>query len=445
MSRFDSIFQKPTGEEAEAGPLISGAPGAFVGAIRSARRNLKRPKEVGELIPPAAVRQAQRLQHIVRMPRMLEEVYVRGYENLPLRKESAPILALSHKKFQDVAAIVELIAGRPLDRFHDITLIAQGGLFSAMYAYRDMVPAFCKRGAAAVALRRPAVYFAHRLGNFLRQTFTDVNAYPVYREGRDIPISEEDFQDPNFAGPRITGRSYADFVKYANRETLKSVLRVQKDMEERNRMFFIMPEGGYCHDGSVAPLQDFLGVFAFRKQAPTVFGALSYDELCPDRLGRISAFINLLPPSPPPQTKQAGVADFLDEGRRLLTEHTVILASHLIAAVVYEYLERDESFGIDDLRDAFDAHCCELVAAAAEPSSAITCDPGLAKPEYRADRLRRFLRYGSSRYFQKDGRGRLRVSKANIEGFAHSERTVNDIEWNRNHARHFYAARDAAK
>ncbi|MEQ9362812.1 MAG: hypothetical protein RIF32_01135 [Leptospirales bacterium] len=441
MPFYKILFQTKPTDGADEAPAASTNAAPFVEAIHQARRNLRRRQEICQLISPGAVRQARRLQNWVRFPRMLERVYVRGYENLPLRSEPAPILALSHKKIHDVAAIVELIAGRPFERFHDITLIAQAGLFSAMYAYRDMIPLFCKRGLSGTLLRPAAIFLAHRAGDFLRRTFSDVNAFPVYREGRDIPTCEEDFRNPTFAGPRITGRSYADFVKFANRETRHSLIRVQQDMEDLNRMFFIMPEGGYRHSGAVAPLHDFLGVFAYRKQARTVFGSLSYDELCPDRLGRISAFINLHAPTPPPAAKN-DVEIFLARGRRDLARNTVLLASHLFATIAYEYLENETSFRASDLGNRFEKECAALIAAAKFDSSGIVFDPGLEERSYREERLRRFIRHGLRRYFRRVGRGRFQISRKRLEGYARSERTVNDIEWNRNQARHFYETRD---
>ncbi len=441
MSAFKKIFGRRSGHaevEAVAEEIAAAGDGGFVRAVPEAARNLAN-ERVAELISPAAVRQARRIQRMIRAPRMIEEVYVRGYDHLPARSEHAPILALSHKKIHDVAAIVELIAARPFDRFHDITLIAQAGLFSAMYAYRDMVPAFCKRGVAGFFLRPPARFFAHRVGGFLRRTFADVNAYPVYREGRDIPHSEADFHDPLFAGPRITGKSYKEFVKFANRETLHSLIQVQQDMDQRNRLFFIMPEGGYRHDGGIAELHDFLGVFAFRKQAPTIFGSLSYDELCPDRMGRIAAFINLHPPTPAPGAKTE-VAEFLARGRHEMGERTVLLASHLLACLVYDYQQRGESFSESELADRFDERSAELLAFSRARPAARAHDPGLERPAYRAERVRRFLRFGRRRYFSRAGDGRLRVSPERLARFERSERTVNDIEWNRNHARHWLEA-----
>lgn len=446
-----SIFQNserpgPGQDSATTDPATSShsvSANSFTPAIAAAAHNLRQPEQLSQLIAPSAVRQARRLQRLIRFPHLLEEVYVRGYENLPVREERAPILALSHKKKHDVAAIVELIAGRPLNRFHDITLIAQAGLFSAMYAYRDMIPRFCKRGLAGWFLRRPAIFAAQRVGNLLSKTLSDVNAYPVYREGRDVPACEEDFRNPIFAGPRITGRSYTEFRKFASRETRQSLMRVQQDMDQFNRFFFIMPEGGYQYDGTIAPLHDFLGVFAYRKQAPTVFGALSYDELCPDRLGRITAFINLLTPTPAPESKTA-VPDFLASGRQALTENTVILASHLLAAAVQTYLTDGRFFRPSELRDRFEEQYEILIHAVRDRDGLLIYDPGLDQARYRNERFRRFMRYGAPRYFRRVGGGRFRVSHESINRFARTERTVNDIQWNLNHARHLFGSHDRA-
>ncbi len=401
----------------------------FVPAVGRAAENLAY-SGIDQLISKPTVRQARRAQRVVRAPGLLSEVYVRGYEHFPKRTDPAPIVALSHKKIHDVATIVELIAGRPREHFHDVTLIAQAGLFSAMYFYRDMVPAFCKRGFAAFLLSRPTVWLAHRLGGWMRRIFRDINAYPVYREGRDIPESEADFQNPLFADPLITGQSYADFIKFANRETRRSLMAVQQDMERDNRTFIILPEGGYLHDGSVAPLHDFLGFFAYRKQAPTIFGSLSYDELCPDWLGRIDAFVDLQAPTPPPADKSE-LTGFLARGRERMHAGTVLTASHLIACVAHSYRQSDADFSRAEFRARFFALCDAIGESRSQPAPAY--DPGLASAQYRAERLRRFFRRSASRYFKRAGRGRLCVCPQKLQGFEDTERTVNDLEWNRNH------------
>lgn len=414
-----------------------------ISAISATRENLKQLDQLAQLIQPATIRQAKRFHRFARLPRLLDDVYVIGYDRLPARAEPAPILALSHKKIHDVGVIVEVMAGRPLQKFHDITLIAQAGIFSAMYTYRDLIPRFCKLGPFSFVLRPLSIATAHRTGKFLRKIFSDVHAYPVYREGRDVPGCEADFIDANFAGPAITGKSYAEFLKFASRETRHSLIRVQQDLVELNRTFLILPEGGYLYDGGVAPLQDFLGVCAYRKQAAVIFGALSYDELCPDRLGRIRAWVHLLPSEPPPAAK-TDVPEFLAHGRRLLTNGTVILASHLIAAAVREFQASGHSFREQDLQDAFERRFQEMLARGA--SLPVTYDPGLDDAQYRAERFHRFVRRGFSRYFRKVSGGRFQVSPTRVARFARTERTVDDIAWNYNHARHiFETGRDGSR
>jgi hypothetical protein len=423
------------------------APG-LTRASRSTRRNLRELHRIEELVGRPTARQALRVHRLAHLPRMLKELYVLGYERLPLRTEPAPILAFSHKKIHDVLAITEFMAGRPLERFHDLTFIAQAGIFSALYAYRDMVPAFCKTGPLAPALRPLAIAFARIAGRFLRGAFADVHAYPVYREGRDVPANEADFNAPEFAGPAITGRDYADYVKFANRETRASLIHVQQDMDEHNRCFFIMPEGGYRYDGSIAPLFDFLGVFAYRKQAPTIFGSLSYDELCPDALGRINAFLLLSPPAAPPARKD-DVQDFLSSGRATLRAGTVILASHIIAACVRDCVrENSAPFTLADFAERFEL-CFAALARRRDlrpgGHSPDAWDPGLANAGYRARRLADFFRYGTDRYFRRAGgrawsKGGKRyvATAASVGRFARSERTVSDIDWNYNHIRHLF-------
>lgn len=386
------------------------------------RRNLQRRGELEKLVGPDAVRWGARFRRVGRLPLLLEELYVDGYEHLPQYDETAPILALSHKKALDVYAIIEFMIGRPIERFQDFTVIAQGGLFGPIYPYRDLMPGFIK----ASALLRPfGLFAARRFGALVKRIFEGVHCHPVYREGRDVP-EREAFENPEiFAGRRLTGLEYDAFVKHARRTTLHSLVAVQEDFELHNRLFFIMPEGAYCHDGAVMDLQDFMGVFACRKQAHTIFGSLSYDELCPDFFGRTAAYLRILPAVPPPERES--IDDFLTEGRRMLTENTIPTASHALAAVLHEWRERP-SFRRAEFRERYLEIVAKLVDHPGAPPSP------LADKAYVRDRLARFWNRRASRYLSKV-RGGYVCDARKIGRFAESERTVDDIEWNFNHVK----------
>ncbi|MCB1305322.1 MAG: hypothetical protein KDK37_13635, partial [Leptospiraceae bacterium] len=181
-----------------------------------------------EIVGPLVYRRARMLCGLSYYPKMLENAFVAGYENIPTIDDPAPLLCFAHKKIQDVMGIVQYMVGRPIERFHPPTLVAQGGLFHGIFPYQDIIPQFLKVGV----LRAPLGWSSRFMAMFFRGLFADVNAYPVYRDGADVPTSEEDYRHPRFAGRWVTGMKYDQYLNYTRKQTAKSVLQVQKDMVE---------------------------------------------------------------------------------------------------------------------------------------------------------------------------------------------------------------------
>ena len=384
--------------------------------------NLRRGPELAGMINARAERWARRVHPLSYLPYLMEAVYVRGYERLPRVSEHAPIFAFSHKKLHDAFAVVELLGGRPLDRFFDLTIVAQAGLFSGIYPYRDLVPQFLK----ARPTRSIAAALANRVGLVLRDIFESVNAYPVYREGTDVPASEAEYDGPDFGGSLITGLDYEEFKRMAARKTRETLTSVQRDLVEKNRMLIIAPEGGYRSDGSIRPLHDFLAMVALRKGRPTVTASLSYDELCPDSCGRIAGWVELAGGLAPPQ-KRTDIGAWTGDVRTRLQQNTIALASHLIATAILA--PGRHSFSERELLD----HLTELTDRLAGLHAPL--DPGLLQQSYREERLERFMKANRKRYLRKKA-GRYAVDPAGLKRFYRSERTVDNLHWNRNHIRH---------
>ena len=392
---------------------------SFIGTRAIARDQVRRTREATNLTDRHVIRWARRLLHLFHFPGLVDEVYVNGFENLPLRGDPAPILAFSHKKLHDVASLILFMAARPFDRFHDLTFVAQGGLFSGIYAYRDLVPDFARRH-----LRRLSAGLARWLGGFTHSLFTSLHGYPVFREGADVPLDRDAYEANGFSGTLVLRMSYEEFAKYAARETRNSVIKVQRDLVEKNRTFVILPEGIYRHDGRIAELQEFLALTAFRKQRYIVPVALGYDELCPDRLRRITAFIDVSPPvAPPPEREQ--LTQKTAEVRRILQERTTITASNLIALMLRR--RGSEPFVWEDaVREVQDL-------ATKACGSGFPMDPGLADPHYVSRKLKRFAATYGRRWLQREpGTGRVALNEAGVRQYADSERTCDDLSWNCN-------------
>lgn len=416
---------------------MNGLPPGFVSARRSFRDNLSRPR-LRELLDAKAIRWARGIDRFAYLPAMLEDVYGAGYEHFPLSEAPAPIVCLSHKKIQDIIVTIPFMGGRPLDRFHDVTLVAQGGLFCGIFAYRDLVP---------VALKRPPfirtmAFLSRAAGRWTERLVRSFHAHPVFREGVDLP-SEEDYTDRRFAGPLVMGVDYPTFLRQANRSTMASVVAVQREMEEKNRSFVIFPEGKYWHDGAISDMQDLAGIVAFRKQKGIVPVSITYDELCRDRWGRFAAWAVATPMMPPPQDKK-DIPAFLAALHHRLQQSSVVTASHLIAAILQSVRARGEDW-IEEryLRDRFalcvDA-CAEACAQAqpeanAQPGALCLMDERLKSRDFQEERLHRFLTRKGAQWLKPVGPG-FRLDEKALSVFAKEERTVDDIAWNANNIRH---------
>lgn len=384
--------------------------------------NLKRRRQLIELLDREIIAWGGRLRKLSYLPGYLEGVHLAGQEKLPGRDRPAPIMAFSHKKAHDVWVLTEYFLGRPLHQFHDITAVIQAGVHSPIYPWRDVLPDFWKRHA-----RRPALFAAKTIGARLTALFEKLHTFPVFREGLDVPKDAAAFE-AELAGTDLLGMAYDEFQRYANRTTMQSVVAVQKEMAARNANLVIAPEGRYRLDGSVGEIQALLGMVALRKEREAYLLSLSYDELCPDRLGRIKAFINISDALPAPASKRK-IDRYLREVREILQTGTVATASHLIAACLRVYLEAGREFTRAELERDLAERCAGLAQSNAPR------DPGVDEAAYRSERLARFWRKFARRWFDRRGR-HYRVNPERIEDFAESERTVNDIQWNCNNLVH---------
>ncbi|MCB1140455.1 MAG: hypothetical protein KDK23_16975 [Leptospiraceae bacterium] len=397
----------------------------FVAVRAQAEQNVKKNYDrIAELCGPNVPRRAKLLHSVSYYPRMLENCFVAHYDNIPDINGPAPIYCFAHKKIQDVMALVQYMVGRDVDRFHNVTLVAQGGLFHGIFPYQDIVPGFLK----SKYLGWPLGIGTRIMARFFRGLFRDLNAYPVYRDGADVPRSEEAYKHPSFAGPHVTGMSYQDFQKYTRKQTAKSVLQVQKDMDEKNRSFVILPEGRYCHDGRISELLDLAAYASHRKSRPIVYISLSYDELCPDALGKIDAFLYTNEPMEPPRSRE-DFKPFMSRGRQLLQSSTTITASGLLAAATIIELQESKTISKANVQKRFEALCDAILKAD------YIVDPRLGDPEFRKDRFGRFLSRRASRWFSMSGDS-MTVRPRRIMEYDSGERTVPDILWNINNIIH---------
>lgn len=418
---YMSLKESPAGGSSSNG---KGLPPGFISAKQTFRANLNRRPEMIECLDEHIVRWAERLHRMAYFPGAMYDVYVQGYENFPERKDSAPIVAIAHKKLHDVFAALAFMAGRPLERSHDITLVAQAGLFYGIYTYRDLVPELLKRGPFV----RPLAAFSRLAGRLTNRFARSFHANPVFREGVDLP-PEDIYYDHIFAGPHVMKMDYSEFLRHAGRTTMSSVVAVQKELIELNRSFVIFPEGKYCHDGGIAEMQDLAGIVALRKERPLVPVSLTYDELCTDRFGRITAWLKVSEPIPHPTDKRQ-LPEYLHHLRDTLQKSSIITASHLIASALQHIrLTEQTSFDLADFKKRYEDYCLAAV------ESGFAIDERLRDETFRHHQLGSFLRRKGKRWLRREGH-RYYLCEKSISKFAESERTVDDIAWNANNIRH---------
>ncbi|MBI38274.1 MAG: hypothetical protein CMF59_01645 [Leptospiraceae bacterium] len=364
------------------------------------------------------------LHSISYYPKLLEAAFVAGYEHIPPVTEQAPIMCFSHKKIHDVMALAQYMIGRDVERFHNLTLVAQGGLFHGIFPYQDMMPGFVKNQL----FKLPAGWSSRFIARYFRGLFEDLNAYPVYRDGSDLPITEEEYRHPSFAGPQVTGMSYADFHKYTRKQTAKSVLQVQRDMEEKNRSFVILPEGRYCHDGRISELLDLAAFASHRKSRPIVYTTLSYEELCPDALGKIEVFMYTTAAVAPPESRN-DFKEHMKKGRTLLQNNTTVLASSILAAATFMELEKGPVVSRASLQQRYEELSLKLL------ESELIYDPRLQDEAFRKERWSRYISRKAFKWFSIRG-DEMKVRPKRILKYDDGERTVPDLLWNINNAIH---------
>ncbi|MBW7859456.1 MAG: hypothetical protein H3C43_14470, partial [Leptonema sp. (in: Bacteria)] len=157
--------------------------------------------------------------------------------------------------------------------------------------------------------------------------------------------------------------------------------------------------------------------------------SLTYDELCQDQFGRITGWVKILPPLEPPSSKSE-ISNKLYELKHILQENSIITASHLIAATLQRFRNRDNSdFEWQELKDQYNA----AVTAAVE--SRFPFDVRLKEQAFRDKQLGRFMRRKGKKWLLKKKR-QYSFKEEELAQFASSERTVDDLIWNANNIRH---------
>lgn len=389
-----------------AGPLVR----------ENLRRNRRRMIEV---INRITFKWALRLQRLGRLPGVVSEVYLYGQNCLERTWEKAPILVFSHKKIHDAVVFLHFMLARPMVSFLPHTVIAQGGLFSAIYLFRDFVPAGWKRSF----LRRPAIAVSRAVGRWMDMRLRSFNCHPVHRRFRDVP-SQRIYESPYFAGGELMGRDYESYLEFTRDETKESLHNVMSDIQEKNMCLVLFPEGKYQHNGEVAKANRTIEEMAKLTKHPVLCNSLSYDELCPDRLGRIDAFIQTVQEEKAPQVPGES---FRDRIQRILQEGTVATASHLLALSLSRL--RTRPFRKTELVEIFENICRKAI----ETGSLI--DERLRSADFRIDRIRRFFRGPAAKWLVLK-KGVYEVSAKRLVRYRSSERTVNDLDWNINNISH---------
>ncbi len=353
----------------------------------------------------------------------MNEILILNCSLLDQKQGKSPILAFAHKKIHDVFTAVELLLSRGIP-MPAHTVIAQGGLFSGMYAYRDWIPGFLK----AFPFRILSIWFARWIGRRMENLFRNAGCNPVYRRFRDVP-SRKVYESHLFAGKAISGLTYDEFLEYTRVETHRSIETVRRGIKEENKSLIIFPEGKYQHSGSVAKLNGFLMNIATDSGHPIAAVSMSYDELCPDDRGRIDAVLNVtwIEPADSRASLTRKTAAALQEG-------TAIVASQILAWLLLceggSASHPSATTGVT--RDELYRHFLHMAQCVREGS--LPFDPRLASPEFLQDRFDRFWKYNGE--FLSETGGKFYLNRSRLARYSRSERTANDLEWNRNNIIH---------
>ncbi|MCB1172840.1 MAG: hypothetical protein KDK39_04715 [Leptospiraceae bacterium] len=385
-----------------------------------AQANLRRRSELQAIVGAKAWRWAGWLTRLARSYGMLSAVYANEHNHWPLATAEAPLYAFAHKKFHDVPAITIYMLARPLTHFHHVTIIGQAGIHSAVYPYTEWIPGFLK----APLLDPFAVQAARILSWPIKDLFNSVNTYAVYRE-QDMPATVAQYESIHFGGQRILGMDYEAYRQMARQKTRSSLVRVMQDISELNRSLVIAPEGGYCFDGTIQKMQDFLAFTALKKNRRTLPCTISYDELCPDTMGRIDCYVHTGAPLDPPAGK-TDTQRWSQDLQRILTQNTTIVASQLIAAVLWKHRAQGR-IGVDELGAQF-----HQLAQRMSAISHLQLAPGLLTSKTRERSLRRFLRSVGRKWLRRRGSTYI-YNQDKMDSFTAKERTVGNLEWNYNH------------
>jgi len=396
-------------------------------ARQYADENLKSRDRLVAITNETTVRWASRLHRFAYFPGVLSNIIVHNMEKFGTEDGKAPIIVFAHKKLHDILTLTEFMLARPMEFFFKHTIPAQGGLFGGIYPYRDWVPSLFKGKLSFIG-----VAVAKKAGAFLNSRFRAFNCHPVYRRFRDLP-SRKSYESRTFAGEKVTGLDYDSFLDFTRSETQNSIQEVEKDIIERNNSLVIFPEGGYKHDGTIGKFNLMLVEMYTKSEHPLVFVSQSYDELCPDRLGRIDCLLNVCPVEETGSPSKRG--DLLEAWAADLQKETIIVAGHLIAVILDMFRKAGEILEAE-LKTKFYLLCSLL------PDLKVPFDLRLLDSAFQEDRIRRFVR-SHHRWFRRK-KGKLVFRARAMYRFKESERTISDLEWNRNHAIHILSNLEAA-
>ncbi|MCB1175407.1 MAG: hypothetical protein KDK39_17665 [Leptospiraceae bacterium] len=428
---------------------------------RQAGLNLKRPGIIRQRMNLATWFYS-RLNHFMLYKKgRLQSVTALGIHHLPPAQQAAPILAFSHKRGEDVPVIIDFLTGRPPARLHGATMIATAGVFNNTWLYGEVFPASWKQGWRD----RVSAQAARILGRWLKHIFQSAHCYPIYR-AVDMPRQINRYESIRFGGRRVTGLDHETYLQMAARESRQSLMNVFQEMTTHNRNFVILPEGGYKYDGTIRPLQEFVAMASFRKKRPVQPIAFGYDELCPDARGRIRVTLNIAAPMDSPAAK-SDFSTFLTSLQSQLVYATPITASHLIGWCLSTWLPqtrlpehiqsatsqiwqgaslpvRPLDFTDPDLKQAtrfrrstFDKFVYSLWQRLTKlVSMNVITDPAIQSVDGLKSRLDAFWKHKALQYLDPIDTDIWQLNPQRALDFAASERTVNDLEWNRNHLLH---------